>query len=473
VVSGPRFVEVPAGVVWLGSDPSDAGLGDADEAPAHRVAVAAFRISRVPVTNARYAAFVAATGWAKPGHWEGGAVPAGKEEWPVTYVSLTDAEAYCAWAGARLPTEAEWERAARGDDARTWPWGDEAPAPRHARFGGTPGSPCPVGTHPDGASRSGVLDLAGNVWEWTSSADRPYPYDATDGREAADPWEDRVVRGGSYIHDAADIRCAARHPMLPGVTDPYLGFRVCASVGASPVVEHDWVDVPAGEVLLGTDPPRHPGGFFPGEEPRHAVEVACFELGLTPVTNEQYASFVAATGHAAPLHWRDGAVPAGLGDHPVTCVSWHDARAFCAWAGGRLPTEAEWERAARGDGDRPYPWGTAQPDERLATFGRGTKRRSTTPVGAHPLGAGPFGGQDLAGNVWEWASSAHRPYPYRGDDGREDPASPEERVLRGGSYASPGAAWLRCAFRSKSHPTRRQSHVGFRVVRDTVREERA
>jgi formylglycine-generating enzyme required for sulfatase activity len=159
------FVEVPAGVVFLGSDPADAVGADADEAPAHAVEVSAFRISRAPVTNVQYGAFVAATGRGAPGHWPAGSPPAETADHPVTYVSFADALAYCAWAGAGLPTEAEWERAARGADARAWPWGDEPPAARHANHGGTPGAPCAVGTHPDGASPFGVLDLAGNVWE--------------------------------------------------------------------------------------------------------------------------------------------------------------------------------------------------------------------------------------------------------------------------------------------------------------------
>ena len=153
--------------------------------------------------------------------------------------------------------------------------------------------------------------------------------------------------------------------------------------------------------------------------------------------------FVAAEGATTPPHW-----PAPA-DHPVTFVDWHEASAFCAWAGGRLPTEAEWEKAARGTDARRFPWGDEE-DASRAAVGSGLKRGTTSPVGAHPRGASPYGLQDMAGNVWEWTSTE------TGDG---------ERVLRGGSYASPGLAWARCAMRSWSRPERRQAHIGFRVAR--------
>jgi formylglycine-generating enzyme required for sulfatase activity len=217
--------------------------------------------------------------------------------------------------------------------------------------------------------------------------------------------------------------------MHPEARDPYVGFRV---VAVDPHVSLDWVDVPAGEYPIGRDTATH-----------GLVEVAAFELARTPVTNAEYAAFVADGGAAAPAHWPSP------DDHPVTFVDWFDASAYCAWAGGRLPTEVEWEKAAAGPEGRRYPWGDDE-DATRAAIGSGMKDGSTRPVGSHPAGASPYGLQDMAGNVWEWTSTEH-------------PGG--ERVLRGGSYASPGLAWARCAMRSHSRPQRRQSHIGLRVAR--------
>ena len=219
--------------------------------------------------------------------------------------------------------------------------------------------------------------------------------------------------------------------MHPAARDPYVGFRV---VAVEPARDFDWVEVPAGEYVIGRDP---------GETRQRHVDVDAFELARTPVTNAQYERFVAEGGATAPPHW-----PAPA-DHPVTFVDWHEAAAFCAWAGGRLPTEAEWEKAARGTDGRTYPWGDEE-DESRAAVGAGIKHGSTSPVGSHPEGASPYGLLDMAGNVWEWTSTE---YP------------PGEAVLRGGSFASPGLAWARCTMRSHSRPVRRQAHIGFRVAR--------
>ena len=156
------------------------------------------------------------------------------------------------------------------------------------------------------------------------------------------------MRGGSYLSGPDELRCSARLPMHPAARDPYVGFRV---VAVEPRQSFDWVDVPAGDYVIGRDA---------GETRQRLVDVDAFELARTPVTNEQYERFVTETGAAAPPHW-----PAPR-DHPVTFVDWDEASAFCAWAGGRLPTEAEWEKAARGTDGRTYPWGDEEDESRAA-----------------------------------------------------------------------------------------------------------
>ena len=456
---------MPAGPFAMGSDPRTAYPPDADETPRHEVEVAPFRLGRTAVTNAEYRRFVEDTGQRPPSSWPDGRIPPGQEDVPVTYVSWHDATRFCAWAGGRLPTEAEWEAAATGGDGRLWPWGDAPPEARQAVFGRGIGGPAPVGT-PASAAPCGALDLAGNVAEWVSSAYRPYPYDAGDGREGARGDEPRVVRGGAYIHGADAIRCAARQPLLPGALDTYVGFRLAldAAVGAGSEAPLPVVAVSGGRVPLGRDPLERRGAALPDEHPVTLVELEAYEIARAPVTNDDYATFVSDTGHRAPSHWRDDLPPRGAGAHPVTWVDHADARAFCAWAGVRLPTEAEWERAARGTDGRTYPWGEAAPTASHARFGAGTKTGSTAPADGPHDGIAPCGALGLAGNVWEWVASAYAPYPYRAGDGREDPASTAERVLRGGSYASP-AGHLRCAARSRSFPGRLAPHIGFRVAR--------
>jgi toxoflavin biosynthesis protein ToxD len=213
-----------------------------------------------------------------------------------------------------------------------------------------------------------------------------------------------------------------------------------------------------GEYSLGRNPVAYRGPAPADELPQHVVDLPAFQLSLTAVTNAQYAPFVIETGADPPPHWPGDAPPGGLEDHPVTYVDWFDACRFCDWADGRLPTEAEWEKAARGADARRFPWGDG-PDPERAAVGAGLKRGSTEPADARPEGSSPYGVLGMAGNVWEWVSSAYGPNPF--DESREAP----ERVLRGGSFASPGLDHARCAMRSRSRPERRQRHIGFRVAR--------
>ena len=244
------------------------------------------------------------------------------------------------------------------------------------------------------------------------------------------------------------------------------------------------VRVPAGEFLMGSDPAKD-SGAYPGEQPQHPVHVSEFYMGRYPVTNEQYAAFVQATGHEAPGRWKGNKIPSGRENHPVVNVSWRDVRAFCEWLSQetgqsfRLPTEAEWEKAARGglqipnpkfqtpseienpQPGRAYPWGDEFDKARCNTSESGID--TTTPVGKYsPAGDSPYGCADMAGNVWEWTSSLYRDYPYQADDGREDPASSDLRVLRGGSFYL-AQVFARCAYRYDVDPFVRLDLRGFRV----------
>jgi formylglycine-generating enzyme required for sulfatase activity len=207
----------------MGSDDPDA---DADERPPARVRVEAFWIDHVEVTNARYDACVQAGACTLPAGPAFG--DATKADHPVTIVSWAQAAAYCRWAGKRLPTEAEWEKAARGDDGRRYPWGSGF-EPERLNAGYTAGTAA-VGSHPGGVSTHGVLDMAGNVWEWTASLYRPYPYDPGDGREDPAARGARVNRGGSWYYGAwharTSYRATADH-IYRRIAD--LGFRCARS----------------------------------------------------------------------------------------------------------------------------------------------------------------------------------------------------------------------------------------------------
>ncbi|MBI3962898.1 MAG: SUMF1/EgtB/PvdO family nonheme iron enzyme [Deinococcus sp.] len=232
-INGVDFVLVPAGPFTMGSD-----TGSADERPVHTVTLPDYYIMRTEVTIAQYDQLVQATGRSRPNTSGRGPTH------PVRWVDVSDATAYCTWLGqggaftTRLPTEAEWEKAARGTDGRVYPWGNLIDRSR-ANYGAE-GECCsgdasdgyadtaPVGSFPSGASPYGALDLAGNVWEWTSSLHWPYPYVATDGRENSSASGDRVLRGGSFYNSASNVRSALRSFARPAWRNNGVGFRCVA-----------------------------------------------------------------------------------------------------------------------------------------------------------------------------------------------------------------------------------------------------
>jgi len=196
-------------------------------------------------------------------------------------------------------------------------------------------------------------------------------------------------------------------------------------------------------------------------KPVHEQQVEGFWLGRSEVTNAQYGKFLEATDHRVPRYWDDDKY--NQPDQPVVSVTWHDAIAYCNWAGVRLPTEAEWEYAARGGKQYEYGTSTGELSHDLANYegsgGKDTWNDRTAPVGSFP--ANPFSLYDMCGNVLEWCSSLYKPYPYKADDGREDVAAEGWRVLRGGAFDSTLLA--RCVYRDRSDPDNRDPHVGFRL----------
>jgi formylglycine-generating enzyme len=241
-IDGAEMVAIPPGEFRMGSE-----KGDEDEKPVHTVKLRGFRIYKTEVTNAQYGKFLAATGHREPLFWKEERFNPPRQ--PVVGVDWDDAVAYCRWANARLPTEAEWEYAARGTDGRELPWGDE----ERRRGGGessrtgkravmdepfNSGKPQAVGSCPDGASPFGVLDMAGNVWEWCADwYDRTYysrsphcvPLGPTEGSQ-------RVLRGGSWAYPS-NVRAPYRFPERATFRVSYVGFRC---VQDPPVTEGNW-----------------------------------------------------------------------------------------------------------------------------------------------------------------------------------------------------------------------------------------
>ena len=238
------------------------------------------------------------------------------------------------------------------------------------------------------------------------------------------------------------------------------------------------VTVPENEFLMGSDRERDDAY----NRPQRKIALKTYLIDKYPVTNAQYARFV-ASGHRPPLNWKEGRIPVGTELHPVTMVSWYDATSYAKWAGKRLPTEAEWEKAARGTDGRRWPWGNQMEPTRLNTY---YSVGSTTPVTAYPSGASPYGALDMAGNVNQWTTDDFKPYPgtnaptevFKAKIAQANSASDRAmkvvdlvvtdkpyKVLRGGSWKSDPFS-TSSYHRNFSWPHYASDFFGFRCAKD-------
>ena len=332
-----------------------------------------------------------------------------------------------------------------------------------------------------------------------------------------------LIVGG--VSAAAAKRPAGRVSPAPEVNANAVVWRTsqppnepqAGDVWVNPKDGMEMVYVPAGEFILGSSDAQidafvkeTTGGKregFPDQQPQCRVSLAGYWIGRTEVTNAQYARFVQETHRRAPRYWPEGKVPSGLERSPVVYVSWEDATAYCQWAGGRLPTELEWEKAARGTDGRLFPWGSDWDPRRCrsletitgkvrSSLQEWTKshdrlREGLSAVGSYPTGASPYGAMDMSGNVAEWCADWYEKRAYeryaRGDlktptSGlvgvspvvadigeipipAEAPARVPFRVLRGGSYGDDSPVLLLCTFRRYSYSNLGLPYFGFRCAR--------
>ena len=219
----------------------------------------------------------------------------------------------------------------------------------------------------------------------------------------------------------------------------------------------EMVYIPAGNFLMGSDISDR------NQRPPHKVFLDAFWIDQTEVTNVQYQACVSEGACGSP-HELDYFKDTKYNNHPVIYISWDEAKTFCAWAGKRLPTEAEWEKAARGDDGRTYPWGNQKPNPSLTNYF--DNRKGSSEVGSYPAGASPYGAMDMAGNVWEWTADWYSPEYYKISPVRNPtgPKAGDKRIVRGGSWFSLTEIVVRTYFRKASPPENQNYTTGFRCA---------
>jgi len=230
--------------------------------------------------------------------------------------------------------------------------------------------------------------------------------------------------------------------------------------------------IPAGPFPMGVPKGDRDGGR--DEYPNHEVFLDAYYIDKFEMTNGRYREFIRATGHRAPQHakdpsrniWQGATMPESIADKPVINVDWFDAEAYCKWAGRRLPTEAEWEKAARGTDDRRFPWGNVEPTHKHLNFNqRWQGEKTLMPVGSYEAGKSPFGVYDMAGNVWEWVADWYDAYYYEKSPARnpKGTATGTHKVLRSSGWEVE-TPLVRSVTRVMSDPLNRNHSTGFRCA---------
>ncbi len=292
-----------------------------------------------------------------------------------------------------------------------------------------------------------------------------------------------VAEMGSRIRAAGeDVTLHERHEADKVQIDVYSDSELLALLDPEVWQEIEtMITIPTGAFSMGSDRVRTSAQ----NRPQHVISLADYLIAKYPTTNAQYARFVTEQGYRPPLDWENGRIPEGMELHPVTMISWYDASNYCTWAGKRLPYEAEWEKAARGNDGQRWPWGEQMETDRLNTY---YSVGSTTDVTLYPEGASPYGVMDMAGNVFEWIEDDF--LPYQGTDANQDlfqgkiqvASTPADRamkvvdlvgvdakykVLRGGSWKSDPFSTT-TYHRNYSWPHYASDFFGFRCAADVA-----
>jgi len=523
------MASVPAGTYWVGSPDSLLEqmvslclMGTAestcrntlysDQIPAHTVQISGFWMDETEVSNAQYAQCVNA-GRCVPSKFAG-EKDFGNWDQPVTGISWHSAIGYCQWRGRTLPTEAQWEYAARRGHGARYAWGDAPPDPHKARYcddqckaarfavkGGVkaPRGPEPVNSNYGSRTTDGLYHMSGNVREWVlDTYDEDFYQTISHGTRnplkfTQAPRQEKCHRGGGWDDPPTHLDVTIRRADKPETLSNSLGFR-CAASSSGQGMAH----IPGGTFSRGIHEYELEGLVrdcslddgkkkceyrfrFGDQTPYHKATLSAYEIDRFPVTNSMYKKCL--TEGPCRTAGSTGSYGLDEDDLPVTMVSWDDASTFCQFAGKRLCTETEREVAATGgEGKAPYPWGTSQISSAHAWYldpfapyvppdaRKEDDSLKPMPVLSWALNVSPFGVYDMVGNIEEWTADRYDSKAYKKCEKKcVDPvqrvkAKKEKISVRGGAY-SHGPSKVTAQYRAIRYRNLTLRTIGFRCCR--------